>query len=83
VKVKMRLGKEVARSCVLAQGGRAIVLISEKCGARFWFSLWGKCVWVMGRVLGSKLRPGEALALIPSMMYPQGKPRGWEDRTRM
>jgi len=31
-------------------------------------------------VLASKLRPREALALIPSMMYTQGKPRGWEDR---
>jgi len=34
---------------------------------------WGKCVWVFGRVLGSKLRPREALALTPSMMYPQGR----------
>ena len=62
-------GKEVARY-VSWHGGAVLKFWSGKRWSTVLGFLWGKCVWVIGRVLGSKLRPREALALTPSMMYP-------------
>ena len=80
--VKVEVWLEKRRHGRAPWHGGAVLMFCpvEKCKVRIWLFLWRKCVWVFGRVLDSKLRPGEALALIPNMMHPQGNNQGrWEN----